>query len=48
MEEKEKNRPMNFKQKLLEKIKEKKEFQKKSQQFQDLHWDDTYDVYYDS
>lgn len=37
-----------FTRRILEKIKTKEELKKKSQQFQDLHWDDSYEVYYDS
>ena len=48
MEEKEEKKPTKFKQRLLDKIKEKEEKLKISQQFQDLHWDDAYSVYYDS
>jgi len=48
MEAKEQKTTSNFKQRLLDKIKEKEEKLKISQQFQDLHWDDAYSVYYDS
>lgn len=48
MEEKEQKTTTKFKHRLLDKIKEKKQKQEMSQQFQDLHWDDAYEVYYDS
>lgn len=38
----------NFTRILIEKIKIKEELHNASQQFQDLHWDDAYSVYYDS
>lgn len=37
-----------FCQSLLEKIVKKKKNNEMSQQFQDLHWDDVYNVYYDT
>jgi len=37
-----------FTRRLLQKIKTKEELKKTSQKFQDLHWDDSYEVYYDS
>ena len=38
----------NFTRRLIGKIKIKEELYHASQQFQDLHWDDSYEVYYDS
>ena len=37
-----------FKQMLLRRIAEKKVFSSSIEKFQDLHWDDVYNVYYDS
>ena len=48
MKEKENNNISQFKKKLLKKIEEKKNKKKLSEEFQDVHWDDVYDVYYDS
>lgn len=48
MKEKENNNISQFKKKLLKKIEEKKNRKKISDVFQDVHWDDVYNVYYDS
>lgn len=38
----------HFKQVLLNRIEKKNVLLEMHQQFQDLHWDDVYNVYYDS
>ena len=48
MNNNQKKETSRFVQKLLGKIEEKKVRQKISEEFQDVHWDDVYDVYYDS
>lgn len=37
-----------FQQKLINRIEKKNVLLEMHQQFQDLHWDDVYNVYYDS
>lgn len=48
MNKNKKEEPSFFVQKFLKKIEEKKTLKRLSDEFQDAHWNDVYDVYYDS
>lgn len=49
METNEEKKAMSyFKRKLFEKIEETLKRKRNCEEFQDVHWDDVYDVYYDS